>query len=363
MTSTGPLRGIRVLEFEAIGPCPLAGMMLSDLGADVVTIARPGKRKRQATSFEWRGRRTIELDLKQPAAVAAVHALVEQADVLIEGFRPGVMERLDLGPETALRLNPRLVYGRMTGWGQDGPLSRVAGHDITYIAITGALDAFRPAEGPPVPPLNLVGDYGGGALFLLVGVLAALTEARTSGKGQVVDAAMCDGVSVMLTMFRSLMAEGAWADAPRSNFLDGGAPYYNVYECRDGRHLAVGAIEPQFYARLRALAGLDDPAFDAQNDRGRWPDQQAKMRAIFRTRTRDDWARLLEREEACAAPVLSLTEAMAHPHLVARESFIACDGQVQPAPAPRFSRTPAAIQSSPARAPVSFENVMASWKK
>lgn len=363
MTATGPLKGIRVLEFEAIGPCPFAGMMLSDLGAEVVTIARPGKTKRSAASFEWRGRRIVEADLKDPTDNKAVRALMAETDILIEGFRPGVMERLGLGPETALALNRRLVYGRMTGWGQDGPLSRVAGHDITYIAITGALDAFRPAHGPPVPPLNLVGDYGGGAMYLLVGVLAALTEACRSGQGQVVDAAMCDGVSLMLTMFRSLMSQGSWQDAPRSNFLDGGAPYYNVYECLDGRHLAVGAIEPQFYARLRHLAGLDGPLFDEQDDAGRWPEQQARMREIFRTRTRDDWAGLLEGDEACVAPVLSMTEATKHPHLVARGTFTTCDGQTQPAPAPRFSRTPAGIQGSPARIPVSIADVLANWKK
>jgi alpha-methylacyl-CoA racemase len=362
MTSKGPLHGVRVIEFEAIGPCPFAGMMLSDLGADVVTVARPGKIARKATSFIWRGRQTVELDLKQPASIEAVLALMAGADVLIEGFRPGVMERLGLGPEVALARNPRLVYGRMTGWGQDGPLAQVAGHDITYIAITGALDAFRSGEGKPVPPLNLVGDYGGGALFLVVGVLSALLEARKSGKGQVVDAAMCDGVSLMLTMFRSLMAEGQWRDAPRSNFLDGGAPWYNVYECLDGKHLAVGAIEPQFYARLRQLAGLDDPAFDGQDEAGRWPAQQERLSALFRTRTRDAWAQLLESEEACVAPVISMTEATRHPHLAARQTFTTCDGQLQPAPAPRFSRTPGHIQASPACEAVRVTDILEKWR-
>ena len=362
MTSRGPLQGVRVLEFEAIGPCPFAGMMLSDLGAEVVTIARPGKTTRKATSFVWRGRQTVALDLKQPASIRQVLDLMAGADVLIEGFRPGVMERLGLGPEVALAHNPRLVFGRMTGWGQDGPLAPVAGHDITYIAITGALDAFRSSEGKPVSPLNLVGDYGGGALFLLVGILSALIEARKSGQGQVVDAAMCDGVSLMLTMFRSLMAEGQWQDAPRSNFLDGGAPWYNVYECLDGRHLAVGAIEPQFYATLRRLAGLEDPAFDGQNETGRWPDQHRRLTALFKTRTRDDWARLLEGEEACVAPDITMTEATGHPHLAARQTFTTCDGQLQPAPAPRLSRTPASIQGSPAQAPVSAADILAKWK-
>jgi alpha-methylacyl-CoA racemase len=362
ITSRGPLHGLRVIEFEAIGPCPFAGMMLSDLGAEVVTIARPGKTTRNATSFIWRGRQTVELDLKQPDSIAAVLALAASADILIEGFRPGVMERLGLCPDVALSHNPRLVYGRMTGWGQDGPLAQVAGHDITYIAITGALDAFRSSEGKPVAPLNLVGDYAGGALFLVVGVLSALIEARNSGKGQIVDAAMCDGVSLMLTMFRSLMAEGQWRDAPRANFLDGGAPWYNVYECLDGKHLAVGAIEPQFYERLRRLVGLGDPVFDGQNEAGRWPDQHERLNALFKTRTRDEWARLLESEEACVAPVMSMTEATCHPHLVARKTFTTCDGQLQPAPAPRLSRTPASIQGSPARPTISLADILEKWK-
>lgn len=363
MPATGPLKGVRVVEFEAIGPCPFAGMMLSDLGADVITIARPGKTRRDARAFEWRGRSFVELDLKQPASVATVLDLVAEADILIEGFRPGVLERLGLGPDAVFARNPRLVYGRMTGWGQTGPLATVAGHDITYIAITGALNSFLSPEGKPVQPLNLVGDYGGGALYLLVGILSGLIEARISGKGQVVDAAMCDGVSHLLMMFRSLMAQGQWQDRPRANFLDGGAHFYNVYTCSDGRHLAVGALEPQFYTTLCRLAGLDDPAFAKQLDRSGWPDLTEKMAAVFRMKTRDEWARLLETEEACVAPVLSMSEAPHHPHLVARETFVSCDGEMQPAPAPRFSRTPSAIQGSPAMPAVSAADILSRWSE
>jgi alpha-methylacyl-CoA racemase len=304
--ASGPLSGLRVLEFECIGPCPFAAMMLSDMGADVVTIARTGKTQRVPEDFIWRGRHVVELDLKDDASIASVLDLIARADILLEGFRPQVMERLGVGPDAAFARNPALIYGRMTGWGQDGPLAQVAGHDINYISITGALDAFRSTGGEPVAPLNLVGDYGGGALYLLVGVLAAYIEARASGRGQVVDAAMCDGVSHMLTMFHSLRALGLWTDAPRANFLDGGAHFYGVYECKDGRHLAVGAIEPQFYAVLRARAGLDDPAFDSQFDPASWPDLREKMARLFKTKTRAEWTDLLEGTEACVARTKSV---------------------------------------------------------
>jgi alpha-methylacyl-CoA racemase len=359
--STGPLSGVRVLEFEAIGPCPFAAMMLSDLGAEVVTIARPGKTKRDANAFVWRGRTFVELDLKQTENIRTVRDLAAGADILIEGFRPGVMERLGIGPDALSERNPRLVFGRMTGWGQTGPLAPVAGHDINYIAITGALNSFRASNGEPVSPLNLVGDYGGGAMYLLVGILAAYIEAKTSGKGQVVDAAMCDGVSHLLTMFRSLMAQGTWQDEPRANRLDGGAHFYGTYECADGKFLAVGAYEPQFYATLRRIAGLDDAIFDDQHNRARWPEMRARMEAVFRTRTRDEWAHLLEMEEACVAPIVSMTEAVQHPHLVARETFVPYDGCLQPAPAPRFSRTPPAIQGSPATPAVTAETILKRW--
>jgi alpha-methylacyl-CoA racemase len=361
--ATGPLRGVRVIEFAGIGPGPFASMLLSDMGADVVSIARPGQGKRDVRDFVNRGRRVIELDLKSAAHIEQALDLIAAADVLIEGFRPQVMERLGLGPDVVLKRNPRLVYGRMTGWGQEGPLSQAAGHDINYIAITGALDSFRSGSGETVSPLNLVGDYGGGALYLVVGVLAAVIEARTSGKGQVVDAAMCDGVSSMLTMFHSLRATGRWTEQPRTNLLDGGAPFYRTYECKDGGFMAIGALEPQFYAELRQLAGLDEECYDAQMDRAEWPKVQEKMAALFKTKTRDEWAKILEGSDACAAAVLGLFDAPKHPHLAARQTFVTADGYVQPAPAPRFSRTPSAIQGSPAAPPVDAADVLAQWSE
>ncbi len=359
--ATGPLRGVRVVEFAGIGPGPYAAMLMSDMGAEVVTIARPGKGKQDARNFVARGRKVVELDLKNPDHVAQALDLIGAADILIEGFRPKVMERLGLGPDEALKRNPRLVYGRMTGWGQEGPLAQAAGHDINYIAITGALDSFRSPHGDPVSPLNLVGDYGGGALFLVVGVLAALTEARSSGKGQVVDAAMCDGVSSMLTMFHAMKAMGRWTDQPRTNMLDGGAHFYRTYQCKDGGYMAIGAIEPQFYAELRERAGLHDAAFDKHLSRGDWPALQEQMVAIFKTKTRDEWAKLLEGTDACAAAVVGLFDAPSHPHLAARETFVTHDGYVQPAPAPRFSRTPSAIQGTPAAEPMDAAELARQW--
>ncbi len=361
--ATGPLRGVRVIEFAGIGPGPFASMLLSDMGADVVSIARPGQGKRDVRDFVNRGRRVIELDLKSAAHIEQALDLIAAADVLIEGFRPQVMERLGLGPDVVLKRNPRLVYGRMTGWGQEGPLSQAAGHDINYIAITGALDSFRSGSGETVSPLNLVGDYGGGALYLVVGVLAAVIEARASGKGQVVDAAMCDGVSSMLTMFHSLRATGRWTEQPRTNLLDGGAPFYRTYECKDGGFMAIGALEPQFYAELRQLAGLDEECYDAQMNRAEWPKVQEKMAALFKTKTRDEWAKILEGSDACAAAVLGLFDAPKHPHLAARQTFVTADGYVQPAPAPRFSRTPSAIQGSPAVTPVDAADILAQWSE
>lgn len=362
-SATGPLRGVRVIEFAGIGPGPFASMLLSDMGADVVSIARPGQGKRDVRDFVNRGRRVIELDLKNPAHIEQALDLIAAADVLIEGFRPLVMERLGLGPDVVLKRNPRLVYGRMTGWGQTGPLSQAAGHDINYIAITGALDSFRAANGETVSPLNLVGDYGGGALYLVVGVLAAVIEARTSGNGQVVDAAMCDGVSSMLTMFHSMRAIGRWTEEPRTNLLDGGAPFYRTYECKDGGFMAIGALEPQFYAELRKLAGLNEDCYDAQMDRKGWPKLHDKMAALFKTKTRDEWSKILEGSDACAAAVRGLFDAPKHPHLAARQTFVTADGHVQPAPAPRFSRTPSAIQSSPAVKPVEAADILAQWSE
>ncbi|EKS33447.1 CaiB/BaiF CoA transferase family protein [Afipia clevelandensis] len=361
--ATGPLRGVRVVEFAGIGPGPFASMLLSDMGADVVSIARPRQGKRDVRDFVNRGRRVIELDLKNPADIAKALDLIGAADVLIEGFRPQVMERLGLGPDVVLKRNPKLVYGRMTGWGQEGPLAQAAGHDINYIAITGALDSFRAANGETVSPLNLVGDYGGGALYLVVGVLAAVIEARTSGKGQVVDAAMCDGVSSMLTMFHSMKATGRWTDQPRTNLLDGGAPFYRTYQCKDGGFMAIGALEPQFYAELRQLAGLSEDCYDAQMDKAGWPNLHEKMTALFKTRTRDEWAALLEGSDACAAAVRGLFDAPNHPHLAARKTFVTVDGHVQPAPAPRFSRTPSNIQGSPAVPPVDAADILSQWSQ
>jgi alpha-methylacyl-CoA racemase len=360
-TASGPLSGVRIIEFAGIGPGPYASMLLSDMGAEVVTIARQGQWKKDARQFINRGRRVVELDLKQPSHVAQALDLLASADALIEGFRPLVMERLGLGPDVVLARNPRLAYGRMTGWGQTGPLSQAAGHDINYISITGALDSFRSSQGEPVSPLNLVGDYGGGALFLVVGLLAAVIEARTSGKGQVIDVAMCDGVSNMLTTFHAQRAVGRWTDQTRTNMLDGGAHFYRPYKCADGRYMSVGAIEPQFYATLRKLAGIEDAAFDAQLDRDKWPDLSQKLAAIFLTKTRDEWAKILEGSDACVAPVISLAEAPSHPHLVDRKTFVEAEGGVQPAPAPRFSRTPSAIQHSANVAPVGVSDILRDW--
>jgi alpha-methylacyl-CoA racemase len=361
--ATGPLRGVRVVEFAGLGPAPFASMLLSDMGADVVSVVRPGQGRRDARDFVNRGRSVVELDLKNPDHVGQALDLIAAADILIEGFRPQVMERLGLGPEVALKRNPRLVYGRMTGWGQGGPLAQAAGHDINYIAITGALDSFRAGNGETVSPLNLVGDYGGGALYLVAGVLAAVIAARGSGKGQVVDAAMCDGVSSMLTMFHSMHAMGRWSDRPRTNLLDGGAHFYRTYQCKDGGFIAIGALEPQFYAELRQRAGLTGPEYDAQLDCDRWPALQERMAELFRTKTRDEWAALLEGSDACAAAVRGLFEAPGHPHLVARETFVEAHGYVQPAPAPRFSRTPSAIQGSPAAEPVDAAEILALWSE
>jgi alpha-methylacyl-CoA racemase len=342
--TSGPLSGYRIVEFAGIGPGPFASMMLADMGAEVVTLDRVGA-KRNMNSVAGRGRRVVEIDLKTQTAVAQVLDLLEGADALIEGFRPCVMERLGLGPDVVLARNPRLVYGRMTGWGQEGPLSQAAGHDINYISITGALAAIG-GKDRPVPPLNLVGDFGGGALYLVVGVLAALLEARKSGKGQVVDAAMCDGAASLMSMFFDLAASGRWTAERESNMLDGGAHFYGVYECSCGRFISIGSIEPQFYALLREHAGLSDTAFDAQMDRKSWPALKQNLAAIFKSKNRDEWCAIMEGSDICFAPVLTMTEAPQHPHMAAREVFITRHGVPQPAPAPRFSRTPSAARDA-----------------
>jgi len=359
--ATGPLRGVRVIEFAGIGPGPFASMLLSDMGADVVSIARSGQGKRDVRDFVNRGRRVIELDLKSAAHIEQALDLIAAADVLIEGFRPQVMERLGLGPDVVLKRNPRLVYGRMTGWGQTGPLSQAAGHDINYIAITGALDSFRSGSGETVSPLNLVGDYGGGALYLVVGVLAAVIEARASGKGQVVDAAMCDGVSSMLTMFHSLRATGRWTDQPRTNLLDGGAPFYRTYECKDGGFMAIGALEPKFYEEMIGKLGLAGEDLPKQYDPKGWPRLKARFEEAFRTKTRDEWCAILEGSDACFAPVLDLDEARTHPHMAARGIHPAVDGVVNTAPAPRFSRTPSEIAHPATKPGADTAEILASF--
>jgi alpha-methylacyl-CoA racemase len=356
--ASGPLSGIRIVEFAGIGPGPFACMLLADMGAEMVTLDRVGARK-NLKSVAGRGRKVVELDLKDKASVAQVLDLLSHADALIEGFRPGVMERLGLGPDVVQARNPRLVYGRMTGWGQEGPLARAAGHDINYISVTGALAAIGPKE-RPVPPLNLVGDFGGGALYLVVGVLAALLEAKKSGKGQVVDAAMCDGAASLMSMFFDMTAIGRWSEGRERNFLDGGAHFYGVYECACGNFVSIGSIEPQFYALLRQLTGLSDASFDAQMDGKAWPALKQKLVEVFKTKTRKEWCEIMEGTDVCFAPILTMAEAPQHPHMAARKVFVSRHGVTQPAPAPRFSRTPSAIRE-PTTADIA--SLTGEWKR
>src|SRR5438067_10521008 len=332
-------------------------MVLADMGAEVVTLDRVGAKK-NLKSVAGRGRKVVELDLKDKAAIAQVVDLRTGADALIEGFRPGVMERLGLGPDVVLARNPKLVYGRMTGWGQEGPLANAAGHDINYISITGALAAIGTKEAP-VPPLNLVGDFGGGSLYLVVGVLAALLEASKSGKGQVVDAAMCDGAASLMSFFFDMTAIGRWVEGREQNFLDGGAHFYGIYECSCGNFVSIGSIEPQFYALLRQHAGLTEADFDAQMDRKAWPALKQKLVHVFKTRARDDWCKIMEGTDICFAPVLTMAEAPEYPHMAARKIFVSRHGVTQPAPAPRFSRTPSAIRDA---ATADIGEVMKEWK-
>ncbi|HYC00181.1 MAG TPA: CaiB/BaiF CoA-transferase family protein [Candidatus Limnocylindrales bacterium] len=344
MQRSGPLAGVRVLEVAAIGPVPFAGMILSDLGADVVRIDRT----RPDPASTWsdprmdvlgRGRRSLALDLKTTQGAEVLLRLAGNADVLLEGFRPGVAERLGIGPDACLQRNPRLVYGRMTGWGQQGPLSAAAGHDINYIALTGALHAVGGEGAPPSPPLNLVGDFGGGALYLVVGVLSALIERQRSGKGDVIDAAMIDGAASLMSIFYVMEQIGFWRDERATNFLDGGAHFYGTYETSDGRYVAIGAIEPRFYDELLARLGIDGADLPAQHDRDGWKQARARLAAVFRTRTRAQWCELLEGTDACFAPVLSIGEAATHPHLRERGTILDVGGVRQPAPAPRFARS------------------------
>jgi len=345
---SGPLTGLRVIELASIGPGPMCAMLLADQGADVIRVDRVepsglGVPLDPRFDVTGRGRRSIALDLKQPAGRDAVLRLTESADVLIEGWRPGVAERLGLGPDDCAARNPKLVYGRMTGYGQSGPLAQTAGHDINYIALIGALHAIGPAEGKPVPPLNLIGDYGGGALYLAFGVMAALFERHRSGRGQVVDAAMVDGASSLLSIFHGMLAAGRWdADRRGVNLLDGGAPFYGTYATADGKHVAVGALEPKFFVELAQTIGLDERFVKGQYDTRLWPQMREAIAARFIARPRDEWARKFERSDACVAPVLSLREAPSHPHAAARGAFVEVAGVMQAAPAPRFSRSTAA---------------------
>lgn len=348
----GPLSGLKVVEFAGIGPGPFCGMLLSDLGADVIRIDRkvPGNDgvgvSGSPHAVTERGRRSIALDLKRPEAIETCLTLMERADATFEGFRPGVMERLGLGPNVALARNPRLVYGRMTGWGQTGPYAPLAGHDINYISISGALDAIG-LQDKPVPPLNLVGDFGGGALYLAFGLLAGVLHARETGTGQVIDCAMSDGAASLMAMFYGFKASGMWKEERRSNLLDGGAHFYDTYRCKDGRWISIGSIEPQFYALLLEKTGITDPAFAQQMNRGEWEPLRQKLAEVIAGKTREEWTQIMGGTDVCFAPVLDMDEAPSHPHNRARETFVEVSGVVQPAPAPRFSVTPGAIQGPP----------------
>jgi alpha-methylacyl-CoA racemase len=358
----GPLQGKKIIEIGGIGPGPFCGMLLADMGADLVCVERAGPQPLDTqTNVMRRGKRSIELDLKQPADRETLLRLVERADALFEGFRPGVMESLGLGPEECLERNQRLVYGRMTGWGQSGPLAKSAGHDINYISLTGVLHANGPRGGKPAPPMPPVGDFGGGAMCLAFGLVCALLEAQESGQGQVVDAAMTDGSALLMSLFHSLDAEGRWVQQRGSNLLDGGAHFYGVYQTSDGKYVSLGSIEPQFYAELVRIAGLDPADFSAQMDSGRWPELQQKLEALFRTRTRDEWCRLMEGTDVCFAPVLDLHEAPNHPHNRARGTYIEVDGMIQPGPAPRFSRTSPSVAHAPHRPGADTDEILKDW--
>ncbi|MFE7809276.1 CaiB/BaiF CoA transferase family protein [Streptomyces sp. NPDC057430] len=361
---SGPLAGVRVVELAGIGPGPFAAMLLGDLGADVVRIDRPGGSGLgidPAYDLTNRNKRSVLVDLKAEGGPVTVLDLVERADILIEGYRPGVAERLGVGPDACLARNPKVVYGRMTGWGQDGPLATTAGHDIAYLAITGTLGMIGPdPEGPPTVPANLVGDYAGGSLYLVVGVLAALQHARAHGEGQVVDAAIVDGAAHLATMIHGMLASGGWQDRRGVNLLDGGCPFYGTYETSDGRYMAVGALEQQFYDEFVRLLGIEDLA-PARRDFGRWAELRTAVAERFRTRTRDEWADVFDGTDACVAPVLSLREAPGHPHLAARGTFVEHTGQTQPAPAPRFSATPGTVRTGPALPGADTDEVARDW--
>ncbi len=335
----GPLKGLKVVEMSAIGPVPLAGMLLADMGAEVVVIDKTNDPWKIPGDILRRGKRSIELDVKSPEGIDVVRQLIERADIVIEGFRPGVMEQLGLGSDKFSESNPKLIYGRMTGWGQTGPLAETAGHDINYIAVTGALNAMGRADTPPAPPLNLVGDYGGGTMFLIMGILAALYESKESGKGQVVDAAITEGTANLMSIFYSLNNIGMWSTKRASNFLDSAAHFYDTYETSDNKYISLGSIEPQFYALMKEKMALDETDFADQNNPKKWPELKAKIATIVKTKSQQQWCDLMEGTDVCFAPVLDFIEAAEHNQAQSREAYINVDGKLQPAPAPRFSRT------------------------
>ncbi len=357
----GPLAGIRIIELEGLGPAPFAGMMFADMGAEVISITRKSAAADApvANVISERGKKSIALNLKDPRGVEAVLKLCESADALIEGFRPGVAERLGIGPEDCAARNPKLVYGRMTGWGQTGPLAHAAGHDINYISLSGALHAMGRDGDKPVPPINLVGDFGGGGMFLAFGVVSAILEATRSGKGQVVDTSMVEGSAALMHMVYCFFNQKQWSDRRGVNLLDTGAHFYETYETSDGKHVSIGPIEPQFYHILKEKLALDE-SFDAQMDTARWPELKEKLVVIFKTKTRDEWCEVFEGTDACFAPILSMTEAPTHPHNVARNSFIKVNGEIQPGPAPKFSRTVPAVQAGAPRPGSHTDDVLSS---
>ncbi|MSP43619.1 MAG: CoA transferase [Alphaproteobacteria bacterium] len=363
----GPLAGVRIVELAGIGPVPMCAMLLADMGTDIVRVDRAeaidqGMKRDPKGDVLNRGRPSVAVDLKKPEGVAAVLQLIDRADAVLEGFRPGVMERLGLGPDVCLKRNPKLVFGRMTGWGQYGPLAHAAGHDINYISIVGALNEVGLRNGPPVVPLNLVGDYGGGALYLAMGVLAGVIEARQSGRGQTIDCAMTEGAASLMTMTYSMHAQGRWNEGRGNNPVAGGSHYYSVYETKDGKYISVGSGEAKFYALLLEKTGLDKARdLPHQQDAGQWPAMKERMQKIFHTKTRDEWCAIMEGTDVCFGPVLNMDESMAHPHNVAREAFVSVAGVMQPAPAPRFDRTKSEIRQPPSIPGEDTDRTMAAW--
>ena len=363
---SGPLKGIRIVEFAGVGPGPFCAMLLADMGAEIISLDRMtphglGIKKEARFNPTTRSRLSMAVDLKSASGRAVVLRLLEQADALIEGYRPGVMERLGLGPETCWERNPKLVFGRGTGWGQEGPLADSVGHDLNYLALTGALSMIGSRDRGPAIPLNLLGDYAGGGLYLALGIVSALLETRISGKGQIVDAAMIDGVQSLMTHYFAFIASGRWIFERESNFFDGGAPWYNVYEAKDGKHVSVAPVERKFYDQLLDAMGLDPAKVPDQLDRETWPELRRRLADIFRSKTRDEWCEVMEGREACFAPVLTIEEAVKHPHMRARRSFLDVDGVLQPAPAPRFSRTPSSVRSGPPIPGSNTNEIMSAW--